>query len=70
MEFLSYHLRIVYHITMKSSLKNTMNKNACRKRENREKTLKYEYYFIKTKYIKFYAKNGCGFLLTNFFHTL
>lgn len=47
-----------------------MNKNACEKHENRENTINYAYCFMKTKYIKIYAKNACGFLLTNFFHTL
>lgn len=63
-------LCLVYHITIKSSPKNTMNKNTLEHAKKRRIVANYVYRFKKTKYIKKYARIGRRFLLTNYFHKL
>lgn len=63
-------LCLVYHITIKSSLKNAMNKNTLEHAKKCGIVANYVYRFKKPKYIKKYTRIGRRFLLTNYFHKL
>lgn len=63
-------LCLVYHITIKSSLKNTMNKNTIEHAKKRRIVANYVYRFKKNEIYKKYTRIGRRFLLTNYFHKL